>query len=206
MALTSAREKRLWLQAALVQIAIYASLAYVRGISTWLRERNLLRLTIGLLFLIAVVLILDGIRRRRPGIGQILVLAAFGVIYLVVLWDLKQVEERVHFLEYGLVGGLIYSALWERRTNLVEAGTGPRGLARLPAVSTIVITGLLGWGDEGIQAILPERFYELRDVAMNFAAGVLVVAAMVSMRRARAWDSRRAGRLKGERPGSMTDP
>lgn len=190
MALTSAREKRLWLQVAFVQIVIYASLAYVRTPTTWLRERNLLRLTVGSLFLLAVVLIVRQVSRRRPGIGELVTLAAFGVIYLVVLLGMRIVEERVHFLEYGLIGGLAYSALWERRTNLIREGKRLLALTRVPAVAAMVITGLLGWGDEGIQAILPERYYELRDVGINVVAGMLVVSAMVALRWARAWDER----------------
>ena len=194
MALTSARERRLWLQAALVQLLIYASLAYVRAPTTWLRERNLLRLTVGLLFLIAVVFILRQALRARPGVREAIVLAVFGAIYLFVLLRMEQVEERIHFLEYGLVGGLVYAALWERRTELIRNGAPPRALARFPAVAAILLTGLLGWGDEGIQALLPERVYELRDAGLNFAAGVMVVAAMAARRHARAWDSARAGR------------
>ena len=37
------------------------------------------------------------------------------------------------------------------------------------------MTGLAGWIDEGIQEILPNRFYDLRDVAMNAAGGALAV-------------------------------
>lgn len=188
MALTSAQEKRLWLQAAVVQVVIYISLAYVRAPSNWLRERNLLRLTVGLIFLMVVALILWRVYRQRPGVRELTVLAAFGAVYLVVLLDLKLVEERVHFLEYGLVGGLIYAALWERRSNLIRAGTPPIGPARFPAVTAILVTSLLGWGDEGIQALLPERVYDLRDVGMNAAAGVLVVAALASRRWARDRD------------------
>ncbi len=192
MALTSAREKRLWLQAALVQVAIYASLAYVRTPTTWLRERNLLRLTVGALFLVAAALILWRVGRRRPGVRELLVLAVFGAVYVYVLQGMRFVEERVHFLEYGLVGGLVYAALRERRANLLRAGGGPLILTRLPAAAAMAITGLLGWGDEGIQALLPDRYYELRDVGMNVVAGILVVAAMAALR----W----AGSGKGESP------
>lgn len=192
MAFTSAREKRLWMQTALVQVLIYASLAYVRTPTSWLRERNLLRLTIGLLFLVAVALVLRGAFRSRPGPRELAVLAAFGLLYLLVLMRMEIVEERVHFLEYGLVAGLIYAALLERRANLIRTRAAPLVLTRFPAVTAMLITGALGWGDEGIQAVLPERFYELRDVGLNFAAGVMVVAAMVARDGARARDAAQA--------------
>lgn len=181
---TSARERRLWLWAALSVTVIYASLGYVRAPTEWLRERNLLRLTVAAVFLIAVVLIVRALLRRRPGRTELLVLAAVAVVYLVVLWRLERVEERIHFLEYGLVGGLVYSALVERRANRLPPPRRPRPWAEPAAV---LITAAAGWGDEGIQAILPDRVYELRDVAMNVSAGILIVAAMG----ARAWARRR---------------
>ena len=53
---------------------------------------------------------------------------------------------------------------------------------RIPYTVALVITGLLGWGDEGIQYLLPGRVYELRDVGMNVTAGFLIIAAMASLR------------------------
>jgi hypothetical protein len=35
-----------------------------------------------------------------------------------------------------------------------------------------------GWIDEGIQALLPSRYYDLRDVAFNAAAGLMALAAI----------------------------
>ena len=190
----SARERRLWLAAAACQLAIYLSLPFARGISNWLRERGLLRLTVGGLFLIAVVWILWRVVQRRPGAREIVVLAVFGGIYAVVLLNMRIVEERVHFLEYGLIGGLIYAALRERRANLSSAGAEPSLPTRFAAITAVLLTSLLGWGDEGIQAALPGRFYELRDEGMNVAAGVLVVAAMATLR----WSAARDSKVKAE--------
>ncbi len=188
MVAMAAREKRLWIQAALVQLLIYASLAYVRAPSDWLRERNLLRLTVGLLFAIAVALVVRQVARSRPGPRELLALAAFGLISLVFLLRIRQVEERVHLLEYGLVTGLIYAALLERRARLIAADARPLALTRFPALAAIAIGGLLGWGDELIQWVLPERYYALSDVALNVAAGTLVVLAMAARRWARRLD------------------
>ena len=41
--------------------------------------------------------------------------------------------------------------------------------------------------DEGIQAILPTRVYDVRDVAFNAVAGLLAVSAMVAL----SWAQRR---------------
>jgi len=193
---TSSREKRLWLSALLCQLAIYASLNYVRAPTEWLRERNLLRLTIGFFFLLAIAWIAVWLWRRRPAPRELVIVAGFALVYLYVLLSLDRVEERAHFLEYGLVGGLVYAALRERYANVLREGNEPRGPLRFPALTALVITGLLGWGDEGIQYLLPGRVYELRDVGMNVAAGLLIIAAMASLR----WARSRAGRAAPEAP------
>lgn len=194
MSFTSAREKRLWLTALLCQLAIYASLNYVRAPTEWLRERNLLRLTVALCFLVAIVWIGRWLWKRRPTRGELLVIGGFALIYLIVLLNMERVEERAHFLEYGLVAGLIYAALRERSVRLREAGRTPRGLTRFPAASAMALTAILGWGDEGIQYLLPDRVYELRDVGLNVAAGVLLVSAMAALRWARKRDLERVSR------------
>ena len=43
---------------------------------------------------------------------------------------------------------------------------------------SVAATPLLGWLDEGIQAILPHRYY-LRDVGFNALAGLMAVVACV---------------------------
>ena len=53
-------------------------------------------------------------------------------------------------------------------------------------------TVLLGWLDEGIQWLLPNRVYDIRDVGFNALAAVMAVGASLALSRARQW----------ERPGS----
>ena len=57
---------------------------------------------------------------------------------------------------------------------------------------SVALTALAGWGDEGIQAVLPNRYYELRDVGLNVAAGVLVVVSMTVTIWARRRDASKA--------------
>jgi len=40
-------------------------------------------------------------------------------------------------------------------------------------LTTIILSGIVGWGDEGIQHLLPNRYYDLRDVTFNFLGAVL---------------------------------
>jgi VanZ family protein len=56
-----------------------------------------------------------------------------------------------------------------------------------PAAIAVVITALLGWLDEGIQANLPTRVSDLRDVGVNALAGLLAVSASLVLE----WTKRR---------------
>ncbi len=176
----SARERRLWLWAGALLVAIYASLYSVRPLAEWLRERNLLRGTILVLFLLVGALILRWFAARAPGWREIIVLALFAGLYLAVLWPVRMPEERFHLLEYGLLAGLVYAALLERR--------GPGGAMRWSpgqAALAVLLTGLAGWGDEGIQYLLPNRHYDWVDVGLNLLAAVLAIAALAALAEAR---------------------
>ena len=168
---------------------VYASLDFVRTPTEFLRGQNLLRLAVAAILLGSAAAVVLFVVRRRPGWREIATLTVVGLAYLaVVSFATDRHEERIHFLEYGLLGGLLYAALLERCGNLL--GTGERGwLGRFPAPMAMLLNAGGGWGDEGIQALLPDRVYELRDVGLNVGAGVLAVISMALLSRARALDA-----------------
>ncbi len=69
----------------------------------------------------------------------------------------------------------------------------------VPAELTVVVTALLGWIDEGIQSLLPNRAYDLRDVGFNALAGLMAIVASLLLALARRMDFRR--RSKSRRSG-----
>ncbi len=185
---SSTRERWLWLGAALCLLVIYASAFVARPMTNFLRQHHLLRLTVGALFIVAGVLAVRWILRLRPAGKTLMVLSAVAGVGLLLLYWLYRSsvpEECVHLLEYGLLGGLIYTALVERQSKR-DAGSADRGRPWLPGVKAILATALLGWVDEAIQFWLPERYYDVRDVALNAAAGLLTVLALEAVRRAQA--------------------
>ena len=184
----SPRERRLWLWAAALIVAIYASLYSVRPVADWLRDRNLLRLAIAGLFVLAAAAVLRWCLARSPRWREIGVLAAFAVLYLLVLWPIRMPEERFHLLEYGLLAGLVYAALLERE----RPGAGLRWSASR-ATLAVMVTGAGGWLDEGIQYLLPNRHYDWVDVGLNLLAAVLAVGAMAASAEARRADRAAAG-------------
>ena len=62
---TSARERRLWLWAAAVVVAIYSTLGLAGRLAAVLRARNLLDATFAVAFLIVVVAVVGSALRRR---------------------------------------------------------------------------------------------------------------------------------------------
>jgi VanZ family protein len=170
----SPRERKMWLAAAGLLVLIYVTLARARLVVDWLRERNTLRLAVGLVLVAVVVLLVRGFMRRRPSRRELLIVLLLVAAYAAVLLWMDRAEERLHLVEYGLVAAFFYRALGERH----RAG---RKLWFSPAVGAVLLTTAAGWIDEGIQHFLPSRVYDLRDVAFNALAGLLAVVAMTTL-------------------------
>lgn len=177
---SSDKERRLWVWALVVMVTIYATLSPAQELAAALRERNLLRVTSGAVLLLVAVVIAVQWAKTRPGRREIGVGIGVLAVYLALLIRLPIPEARSHLFEYGLVSILIYHALIERRQN------GCR--VPVPALLAIVAITLLGWLDEGIQAFLPNRVYDLVDVWLNAVFGSTAVLASVFMGWARKFD------------------
>jgi hypothetical protein len=191
-------ERRLWLAAGGLQAAIFLSLAWVRPVSAALRDLGLLRGAMIGAFLAVAAGAGWALARTRPGGREVAVLLPFAGFYLAVLATMERAEEAFHFVEYGALGGLVYGALAARRAAapFSPAGAGAPGAAEPPlrapglglralappALGAALLTALAGWVDEGIQHLLPTRYYDLRDVGFNALAGVVAVGALTAWR------------------------
>ncbi len=179
---TSVRERRFWYWAALVQFAIYATLGLTGRLVDFLVDRRLVdeAFVAGFFMLVAAILWsgLTASPKNRDVWVVLGVVAAFSMLFPRLF-----LTERTHLFEYGLVGVLVYQALLERRRN------GRR--VPVPALLAIVAVALLGWLDEGIQALLPNRVYDLRDVGFNALAGLVSVGGSAALHAARMWWARR---------------
>lgn len=169
----SKRERRLWLAALGLIVLIYSTLYFVRGPVTFLREHGLLRLAVAALFAGAAGTVIQYFRRRGVEWREGLVLAGFACVLGLAVFLAKLPEEKLHFLEYGLLGALLFEACRERARR---SGGGRFRAALLAAV----LAGLAGWGDEGIQALLPNRFYDVHDILWNLIGSTLVILALFS--------------------------
>ncbi len=178
---SSKRERRLWLALALVLAAIYATLgqtpAIVAALGTDIVESAEANLVFALLALLALIPIFFVDKR----LGRVEIAVGIGIlaVYLLTWLRLGSWEERTHLFEYALVAALLHEALLERRDN------GRRAPA--PALLALILSILLGWLDEGIQCLLPNRVFDLVDVAFNSLAAITIIGARCAVRWVQRW-------------------
>jgi len=175
---TSARERRLWLWVAAVVVAIFATLGQVPAIAAFLSERGSLDQMFFNTFVALIVAMAFVGFLQRPGWREIAVGAAVAAVYVIAFLRFAAPAERTHLFEFGVIAALIYLALLERVAN--------GATVRAPAVTACVSAAALGWIDEGVQAILPNRFFDPIDLGFNTAAALGAVMSVRALRWARA--------------------
>jgi hypothetical protein len=87
----------------------------------------------------------------------------------LVLWTnrlMGQPEEAIHFLEYGVLGFLLYRALQPR---IQDASV---------FFAAALVGVLAGTVDEIIQWIVPGRYWDFRDIGLNAGACILTLVAI----------------------------
>lgn len=171
--LSSDREKRLWLLLLAVVAAIYSTLGLTGTLAAAVREKGLVEGTFVFCFILVLATIALSWIGHRPGRLEIWVGLGIAAVYLMVLVRMGIPEERTHLIEYGVVGIFIFAALKER------ASQGRH--VPFPALIAVVATTLIGTIDECIQALLPNRVFDARDILFNFIAGILSVSASAAL-------------------------
>ncbi len=159
---------------------IYSTLYIMRPILNFLKATlgGYLNLSVIIAFLMLLSFILVYIIKNRAnyGISQYLWFAFISCLYGLILYIVDVPEEQVHFIEYGILSGLIYIALTHDIHNNVYV-----------YFLSIHIVFAFGAVDEVIQWILPNRVFDIRDILINGIAGILVqllIAMVISKRKA----------------------
>jgi hypothetical protein len=164
-----------------IYVLVIYSMLYVTPFATdFLRARNLLRVSVWLCLAAGAAWVLAVVWRQRPSRGELAVLAAAAVLSAALLARLSIPEERLHLPEYGVLGGLIYSALQERHQQVARQLERSQAFSRYTwwaGGTAILLTAMCGSLDEVLQAILPNRVGSLRDAVLNFEVAVVVVGA-----------------------------
>lgn len=180
---SSRRERKLWFWLAAVLAGIYSTLGSAPALAAALREWDELRNTLFFALFLVLVLVAILFIRRRPGRAEIAVGVGILIVYVMAWLRIGTLEERTHLFEYGLVAALVHEALLERQTN-------GRSAPKLTLLA-LAISLLLGWLDEGIQSILPNRVYDIRDVFFNSVAAAMVIGARWVLNQVRRWAQNR---------------
>ena len=168
------REKEVlsWLGVAAWVALIYAAIPLARSIQEIIRARGgkaaFLWLTF-LCFAAAAGWIVRAMLRKqwtgRP--VQILVLVAVGALFSGLTWSLREnPEEAFHFVQYGVLSLLLFRALSHRLQD------------QSIYVAATLIGAAFGIFDELIQWVVPQRYFDYRDIGINALAVGLVQTAL----------------------------
>ena len=170
-------EIRSWLGVAAWVTLIYATIPLARSIQEFIRDRGGKTVFLWLTFLCFAAAAGWIVRatfrkqwRGRP--AQIFVLAAIGGLFCWLTWSLRaNPEEAFHFVQYGVLSLLLFRALGHRFPD--------------PSiyVSATLIGAAFGIFDELIQWVVPQRFFDYRDIGINaLAVGLVQVALAAGIR------------------------
>ncbi len=179
-----ASERRWWIGAVVWTAALYLGTALAQQIMLALRGRGLLTHSVTAAFVLAGIVALVLVVRAGGRARTLAVAAAFALVYVTILRGMPIVQERLHFIQFGVLALLSMRAL-ELRALRLGPGSWWR---RHPELGGIVIGSLGGFGDELVQAVVPSRVFDWRDVGFNAAAALLAIAAARTLRTAIARD------------------
>jgi ABC-type phosphate/phosphonate transport system permease subunit len=153
-----------------ISIFIILSASFMRQLLDFIRHFagdnfNLFR--DGIIFLFGLGLLFFVINKATTRMRLFLQLAMFGAA-IIFLAQMKLAIERIHIIEYGLLGYLITRDLLKTKRALPGI------------VIACLFTCCVGIIDELFQAILPYRFYDTRDIMFNSLGGLWGVSLFLS--------------------------
>ena len=161
-----------WLAVVAWIAVIYTTIPFVRSlreyfVARWPSELIGIGVILIVVALCAAGLVLLWRRRPRLPVADASWLIAIAAVIVIWTWRLMgQPEETVHFLEYGVLGVLLFRAL---STHIHDGSVFATGA---------LIGILVGIVDEIIQWFVPGRYWDYRDIVLNGGASILVQIAI----------------------------
>ncbi len=161
------RPRNAWLALALYTAALYASLTVVFEGYLWTFQRigpKWMSLGLnGAYFVAGVGLLIFAVARGRGDFRAYAVLVLIAVAAALCLKQEEVPANRLHLAQYGPLAILALDAL---RTRV-------SGLGLYSGVLGVVL--LVGFGDESLQSLLPQRRFDPHDLWLNLVAGILAL-------------------------------
>lgn len=108
--------------------------------------------------------------RRRASLASFCWLVGIGGLVVYLTFDLAKSapDEAVHFVQYGVLSVLLYRAFVHRIRDYSIY------------VAATIAGALVGMIDETVQWLTPERYFDTRDIWLNFVASGLVQVAIAA--------------------------
>ncbi len=157
--------------AIVVAVLILAYAPWARLIQEWLRMNlggtGMKYLMTGLFILGGAFLAFAARLWRRPAKNLLLLGALFaaGLIYSLCL---PLPEERVHLIQFGLLGVLAYPSFKGEQETWWKTIWVP-----------LLFVSSIGVADEVFQWFLPDRYFDLRDILFNALGGIWGIAICI---------------------------
>jgi len=139
---------------------IYLTLPVMGDFLNWLYEvmgKTQVRTGVDALLIIFILSII--LFCVKKGFNKLIWILPPVLITAILMYSLEVTEERIHFIEYGILGFLVLKTAKEHTWKQVGMAFG--------------FVSLIGCGDEFIQWILPNRVGDFRDIIMNSVGGGL---------------------------------
>ena len=164
-----------WTWLVLYVALVYASSPFTPALVQALKANasgRALLTVVPLLAVVALVPIAVRLGQARRGRVRIVPLLAIVALYAAVWSGLcRGAVEAVHLSQYGLMSILALRALRDMVSVPIAYGGG------------VLLTVAASWGNELIQSVLPNRVYDLRDVALDGLSALLAVMVVWQVER-----------------------
>ena len=122
------------------------------------RDKAAFFLALAVIITCLVFLIFIFLKRTEP--VKALVIILWLALGLVVAWQINMSAEKVHVIEYGVLG-------WFALRDLLRVNQKVRA-----AILACVFSSITGVFDELFQWVLPYRTFEIHDIVFNALGGI----------------------------------
>lgn len=160
-------ERLSWLFVALWTLIIYLTIPLARSIQEFIKglwgRESFTYIVFACIVLAGITAAFYLLRRKGTSWSNWFWLISVALVFAHYTYQLSPApEEALHFIEYGVLGLLLYRALSHSIRDYFIY------------ICAALIGAIIGTVDEGIQWIVPERFWEYRDIWINFVAVALM--------------------------------
>jgi VanZ family protein len=127
-------------------------------------------LIVYLIFFLGTLVYLKFFQKEKR-IWPYVAVIAIGLTLAYSLNRIHFVAEKVHFLEYAILGTLLIYSIEQRTLEKTQTSRRRSYDFKIPnfnkCLFVVVLGFIIGLGDELIQGLFPRRFFDWRDVGMN---------------------------------------